>query len=115
MSEIKNTDLDKSPAPDTPLKKWLVNYGGEKHNPEDAQVTVAMIVDTIASEFPEFLLVVAEENWIRGYKQAMMDVEDGTRALRDRGKERLKQKSIEKSIDDTVGVESQEVTTNGME
>ena len=36
-----------------------------------------MIVETMATEFPDFLLVVAEENWIRGYHQALTDVEVG--------------------------------------
>jgi hypothetical protein len=31
----------------------------------------------MAEEFPEFLMVVAEENWIRGYHQALEDVDSG--------------------------------------
>ena len=49
----------------TPIKEWLVEYVGERHNPEDREVTVEMVVNTVADEFPEFLMVVAEENWIR--------------------------------------------------
>ena len=49
----------------TELKNWLVNYVGEKSDPENGEVTVAMIVETMAVEFPEFLMAVAEENWIR--------------------------------------------------
>ena len=64
---IENEDLKKAVAADTPLKSWLVNYVGENHDPEDGEVTVEMIVNTIADEFPEFLLVVAEENFLRGY------------------------------------------------
>ena len=30
----------------------------------------------MAKEFPEFLLVVAEENFIRGYEQALTDVKE---------------------------------------
>ncbi len=60
--------------PDTEMKEWLVNYVGEKHNPDDEGVTVEMIVTTMAHEFPEFLLAVAEENWIRGYHQAFDDM-----------------------------------------
>ena len=33
-----------------------------------------MIIGTVAKEFPEFLLVVAEENFLRGYEQALDDV-----------------------------------------
>ena len=61
-------------SPDTEMKEWLVNYVGEKHNPDDEEVTVEMIVATMANEFPEFLMAVAEENWIRGYQQAFDDL-----------------------------------------
>ena len=64
----------------TPIKEWLVEYIGEQHNPENEQVTVEMIVNTMADEFPEFLMVVAEENWIRGYHQALTDVEEVQKA-----------------------------------
>ena len=30
----------------------------------------------MSKEFPEFLLVVAEENFIRGYEQALTDVKE---------------------------------------
>jgi hypothetical protein len=73
LKEIVNTD--------TVMKNWLVNYVGEKQNPENEEVTVEMIVETMAQEFPEFLLAVAEENWIRGYHQALDDVEVGRRAM----------------------------------
>jgi hypothetical protein len=62
-------------SPDTEMKEWLVNYVGEKHNPDDEEVTVEMIVATMANEFPEFLMAVAEENWIRGYHQAFDDLD----------------------------------------
>ena len=61
----------------TELKNWLVNYVGEKSDPENGEVTVAMIVETMAIEFPEFLMAVAEDNWVRGYHQALDDVEVG--------------------------------------
>ena len=50
---------------------------GDKYNPEDGEITVEMVAETMAAEFPEFLLAVAEENWIRGYQQALDDVEIG--------------------------------------
>ena len=61
----------------SPLKEWLVAYAGEKKNPENDEVTLEMIVETMSEEFPEFLLAIAEENWIRGYHQALDDVETG--------------------------------------
>tara|TARA_R100001082_G_C4350650_1_gene154375 strand:- start:801 stop:1097 length:297 start_codon:yes stop_codon:yes gene_type:complete len=75
--EVVNTDLEKVVVEDSPVKEWLVNYVGEKINPEDGNVTVGMVVETLAEEFPEFLLVLAEENFIRGYEQALTDVEVG--------------------------------------
>ena len=44
-------------------------------------MTVENIVDVFAADFPEFLMAVAEENWIRGYHQALEDVEEGERLL----------------------------------
>ena len=63
-------------APETEFKSWLVEYVGKKHEPEDDKVTVEMIVETVAKEFPEFLMVLAEENFMRGYEQALNDVEN---------------------------------------
>ena len=59
---------------DSKLKEWLVDYVGNEKNPEDKNVTVEMIVGVVADEFPEFLFVVAEENFLRGYEQALDDV-----------------------------------------
>ena len=58
-----------------PMKEWLVDYVGEKLKPENDEVTVEMIIEAMAIEFPEFLLPVAEENFIRGYSQALADVD----------------------------------------
>ena len=56
---------------DTKLKDHLVEYVGTKFDEEE--VTVAMIVDVIAHEFPEFMVAVAEENFLRGYKTGLDD------------------------------------------
>tara|TARA_R100001129_G_C5233929_1_gene223411 strand:+ start:193 stop:465 length:273 start_codon:yes stop_codon:yes gene_type:complete len=69
--------LDEVVDTETEMKNWLVNYVGERQDPENGEVTVDMIVETMATEFPEFLMAVAEENWIRGYHQALHDVETG--------------------------------------
>lgn len=75
--EVSNQNVDK----ENELKTFLVEYVGEKNNPENGEVTVEMIVNTMAQDFPEFVLTVAEENWIRGYQQAMVDVEVGERLV----------------------------------
>jgi hypothetical protein len=78
--EDANEVLDEVVTPENELKKMLVNYVGEKQTPEDDQVTVEMIVEQLATEFPEFVLAVAEENFVRGYQQALTDVEVGRKA-----------------------------------
>lgn len=79
----QNPTLQETAVPDTALKQWLIEYVGEQQQPEDGNITVEMIVETVAAEFPEFLMAVAEENWVRGYYQAMVDVEEGTKAIRE--------------------------------
>ena len=69
----KTEVLDEVVGKDTDLKKWLVEYVGDKEQPEDNNVTVEMIVNVVAEEFPDFLMAVAEENWIRGYHQGLTD------------------------------------------
>ena len=71
--EDENEDLKVVVNGNTELKSWLVDYVGDKCDPSDDQVTLEMIVDTVAQEFPEFLFAVAEENFVRGYNQAMSD------------------------------------------
>ena len=57
------------------LREYLVNYVGEKLNPENGEVTVGMIVQILASEFPEVLIAVIEENYLLGYEQGLNDKE----------------------------------------
>ena len=52
---------------DTKLKELIVNYVGEQLHPITPEVTVEDVVNIFADEFPEFLLVVAQENFLRGY------------------------------------------------
>jgi hypothetical protein len=90
MNEINFNEIDlskyeevsqKTVEKENELKTFLIEYVGDKEKPEDNEVTVEMIVNTMAKEFPEFVLTVAEENWIRGYQQAMIDVEVGERLI----------------------------------
>lgn len=74
---MENETLNQQVQTENPMKEWLVNYVGTKTTPEDGGVTVNMIVNAMADEFPEFLLAVAEENFIRGYQQALFDVDYG--------------------------------------
>ena len=62
---------------ENPLKEMLLEYVGNKYTTEkdegEFDVTVQMIVDTLAHEFPEFVMIMAEENWVRGYQQGLDD------------------------------------------
>lgn len=72
--DIENSILDSRVDADSKLKEIVVNYVGEKLAPEDKNITVEMTLEVFAEEFPEFVLALAEENFIRGYQQAMNDV-----------------------------------------
>ena len=62
---------------DTDLKKFLVEYVGEKLDNEE--VTVNMIAEVLALDFPEFTFAFAEENFLRGYQLGLDDAELLTR------------------------------------
>ncbi len=73
---MENTDpfVEQTVKGDTGLKELVVNYIGTRlESPEE--VTVDMAVEVFAAEFPEFLMAVAEENFVRGYQQALDDVD----------------------------------------
>ena len=74
--EVENPNLVLPVNATTPLKDMVVNYIGERIEPEDGNVTMQMAIEVFATEFPEFLLVVAEENFLRGYQQALDDIEN---------------------------------------
>ena len=88
---LENETLKEEVKKNTTVKEWLVNYVGSEFAAEmekinssskgepldwDGSVTVEMIIEMMSSEFPEFLMAVAEENFVRGYSQAMADVYD---------------------------------------
>ena len=58
---------------DSELKTYLVEYVGQKFDREE--VTVNMIAETLAHEFPEFVMAMAEENFLRGYQLGLDDGE----------------------------------------
>ena len=94
MEHITEEEYNKNPTlaeilePENDLKNILIQYIGKKINPEDNNVSVEMVVDVMAAEFPEFLLVIAEENFIRGYQQALDDVELGRKMMEREDEER---------------------------
>ena len=71
-----NNELYKEVIPtETELKEIIVNYTGKVLKPDTEEITVEQVIEVFAKEFPEFLLAVAEENWINGYTQALKDTE----------------------------------------
>ena len=71
---MKNPNLLKEVIPtESELKEIIVNYVGKTINPETDDITVEDIINVFAEQFPEFLLALAEENWINGYTQALSD------------------------------------------
>jgi len=72
--EIENPDLQTSIDDSTGLKQLVVNYIGNRLLAKE-EVTVDMAVQVFAAEFPEFLMAIAEENFLRGYQQALDDIE----------------------------------------
>ena len=75
--EDENPDLQKVVDLDNDLKKYIVEYVGNVANPVDGLITAEMIISILARDIPEVILPLAEENFIRGYKQALTDVEVG--------------------------------------
>ena len=58
---------------DSKLKNYLVEYVGTKMDNEE--VTVNMIAEILAVEFPEFMYAIAEENYLRGYQVGLDDAD----------------------------------------
>jgi hypothetical protein len=81
--EMENPEILKPVEKTNELKEWLVDYVGKKQKPDNGEVNVEMVIKTLADEFPEFLLPVAEENFIRGYQQAMLDLEQSEKYIRE--------------------------------
>tara|TARA_R110002124_G_scaffold89937_9_gene229795 strand:+ start:5439 stop:5705 length:267 start_codon:yes stop_codon:yes gene_type:complete len=58
------------------LKEYLVDYVGNKIKPENDEVTVHMVIQVLASEFPELVVSIIEENYLKGYQQGLDDAVD---------------------------------------
>jgi hypothetical protein len=82
-NSIEEQDLkDKLEVPikvDTELKQLIVNYIGSKLNPDGEEITLEQAIYLLCEEFPELVLPIAEENFIRGYNQAYLDLGIATR------------------------------------
>lgn len=82
--KFENEDLRSPVEAHTGLKELVVNYIGDCLQAEDETITIDMAVQVFAAEFPEFLMAIAEENFLRGYDQALTDVENAPAESTDR-------------------------------
>ena len=73
MTNFGEFGLHKVLVSDGELKDLIINYVGNKCQPENGEVTLEMAISVIAEEFPELLLTIAEENYLRGYEQGLSD------------------------------------------
>ena len=71
-----NPDLWIPISPSNKLQEMLVEYVGNKINPDNGEVNINMIAETLATDFPEFAFAYAEENFLRGYQLGLEDGED---------------------------------------
>ena len=96
-NEIKDAEIVEDPQITTeeiedtkegPLKSIFVDYVGTKLKLEPGKdnVTLDMLVTILAEEFPDFVMAIAEENWIRGYKQALQDLDSYRTAQMEKAK-----------------------------
>lgn len=99
----KNPDLTDPVEKTNPMKEWLVDYVGNILKPADGNVTTEMIVHAFGIEFPELMLAIAEENWMRGYAQALHDSEKGFELLK-QGDIQIDGINTSDAPDDTVSV-----------
>ena len=83
----QNPSLEEVINTDNPLKEMIVDYVGKKVKPENDEVTLEMVVAELANEFEELVFSLAEENWIRGYHQALDDAEAGRLAIEEINKQ----------------------------
>ena len=86
-NNFENPSLEEPVTKDSKLKELITDFVGEHYNPENGDVTAEMVVEVFAKEFPEFLMVVAEENWIRGYHQALEDIDIGQKMAQEQDSE----------------------------
>ena len=91
-----NPELTEVVQVDNALKDFIVEYTGEELNPENGEVTVEMVIEILASHFPEVVFALAEENFIRGYQQAMTDLEVSEEEEQNTPYDHLTQEDVER-------------------
>jgi len=74
--ELLEKKLTESEDTESELKTHIINYVGQKLKPEGGLINVEMVISVLASEFPDIVLALAEENFIRGYTQGLHDADN---------------------------------------
>jgi hypothetical protein len=57
--EAENTAYKEVVTKENPMKEWLIDYVGEKEEPENNEVTVEMIVSVMVKEFPRVCICLS--------------------------------------------------------
>jgi len=78
FNERELLDKQVEVAEDSELKTYIINRVGEKLKPEGGLINVEMVISVLAEEFPDIVLALAEENFIRGYTQGIADAGGNT-------------------------------------
>ena len=73
------TTLNDTVENNNELMDYIINYVGQETQPENDEVTIGMVIDVLAEKFPQLVLCLSEEKWVRGYQQALTDVQEGER------------------------------------
>jgi len=66
-----NVDYKIKELHENSLRYKILEYVGLKNETQD--ITGEMLFDVLKEEIPEFILMVAEENFLRGYNQRKLD------------------------------------------
>ena len=53
------------------LRNEIVRTAGERFLPENDEVTVDMVIQTLAEDFPEIVFAIAEENYLKGFEEGL--------------------------------------------
>ncbi len=56
------------------FQELFLEYVGTKLKLESPEITVEMVLEVLTAEFPDVVMALASENFLRGYAQATDDI-----------------------------------------
>lgn len=59
----------------TGLAGLILQYIASRSDSEEGEITFEQALEVFADEFPEFVMLIAEENFMRGYHQGLTDAQ----------------------------------------